>query len=337
MIASLAPTRARPNWLMIIVSVQLILGLAWMLTGLLFLAAAVGLTREDALPASIAPYAGWVAFIALLIGALYWMIAWGVYRVREWASVNAITMAILTSIILLGVSLASPVGSVVLATLTLIKIAAEAVMIYYVGWKWPGSTDLGFVTGPPRTEPAADSTTEGAGVAVAEREASGGAPAESRNGQRAATPPAGERCPNSGCDYVGITRGTSACPKCGRPLPRKGDSGPQPLVVLDRPPAPVLGYIVVRAGPNTGTEFQLATDAQVGRDPSSQIVLADRYVSRRHARLRVENNRFFIYDLNTTGGTWVNDNRVQRRMLYDGDRIRIGQTILEFHPAAARR
>jgi FHA domain-containing protein len=336
MVASLAPATARPNWLMLVVGVHLVFGLPWVLAGLLFLAAAAGLTREDALPAILAPYALIIGYILLLIGVLYGVIAWGVYRVREWASVNAIAIAILTSVILIGVAVGSPFASPILALLTLIKIAAEAVMIYYVGWKWPGTTNLGFVTSPTSPGPAASGAADGSSAAAAEPVSPGGAPADNRNGNQTAMPP-GEKCPNSGCDYVGITRGMSACPKCSRPLPRKGDSGPQPMVVVDRPAAPVLGLMVVRTGPGTGSQFPLTGNVQVGRDSACQIILADRYVSRRHASLRLENNRFFIYDLNTTGGTWVNDNRVQRRMLYDGDRIRIGQTTLEFRRAAAQR
>lgn len=55
------------------------------------------------------------------------------------------------------------------------------------------------------------------------------------------------------------------------------------------------------------------------------MVLDDRDVSRRHARLELVDDRVVLTDLGSTNGTFVNDERVTRRVLEPGDRLRIGR------------
>ena len=64
----------------------------------------------------------------------------------------------------------------------------------------------------------------------------------------------------------------------------------------------------------------------IGRDPNrADILLDDDTVSREHARIKYENGQFVLYDLGSTTGTFVNQNRIQRQMLYDDDRITLGR------------
>jgi sulfite reductase alpha subunit-like flavoprotein/cytochrome b involved in lipid metabolism len=66
--------------------------------------------------------------------------------------------------------------------------------------------------------------------------------------------------------------------------------------------------------------------ATVGRDRGAvAVVLEDRDVSRRHARLEVVDNQLVLTDLGSTNGTYVNDERVTRRVLAPGDRMRLGR------------
>lgn len=54
-------------------------------------------------------------------------------------------------------------------------------------------------------------------------------------------------------------------------------------------------------------------------------------VSRRHAAIRFEDGNYTIEDLNSSNGTWVNENRLQSnqpRPLRNGDVIRLGQLII---------
>jgi hypothetical protein len=59
----------------------------------------------------------------------------------------------------------------------------------------------------------------------------------------------------------------------------------------------------------------------IGRSPENELVLPDRRVSRAHAQIRLVNGRYVIFDLNSTGGTFVNDHRVRQMALYPGDVI----------------
>ena len=59
----------------------------------------------------------------------------------------------------------------------------------------------------------------------------------------------------------------------------------------------------------------------IGRRMENDLVVDDPRVSRDHAQLRVSNGRFVIFDLNSTGGTYVNSQRSHQSVLYPGDVI----------------
>jgi hypothetical protein len=59
----------------------------------------------------------------------------------------------------------------------------------------------------------------------------------------------------------------------------------------------------------------------IGRRDDNQIVIRDARVSRIHAQLRVFKGRYVIFDLDSTGGTFVNGERVRQHILYPGDVI----------------
>jgi serine/threonine-protein kinase len=65
-------------------------------------------------------------------------------------------------------------------------------------------------------------------------------------------------------------------------------------------------------------------DALVGRDRSCGIVLAHPAVSRRHARFLLSGGQLAVEDLKSANGTFVNNNRVERANVSDGDLIRFG-------------
>lgn len=68
----------------------------------------------------------------------------------------------------------------------------------------------------------------------------------------------------------------------------------------------------------------------IGRLPESDIVLDDPGASRQHARIHAAEGEYVLSDLGSTNGTFVNDEQVRERMLEDGDRVSIGETVLEF-------
>ena len=85
---------------------------------------------------------------------------------------------------------------------------------------------------------------------------------------------------------------------------------------------------------NGGQTFTLgASTVTLGRLPESDVVVDDPGASRQHARIRSSNGEFVLTDLGSTNGTLVNDESVRERVLEDGDRIMIGETVLEFRRA----
>jgi hypothetical protein len=73
----------------------------------------------------------------------------------------------------------------------------------------------------------------------------------------------------------------------------------------------------------------------IGRVAPCQVVIDDGKASRRHARISVEGSIVEIEDLESTNGTLLNGRPVTRRVLRDGDEIRIGKTVIVFREGAA--
>ena len=68
----------------------------------------------------------------------------------------------------------------------------------------------------------------------------------------------------------------------------------------------------------------------MGRARANDVVLEDEAISGQHMRIRPEDGRFVLHDLGSTNGTRVNERRVSRHPLQDGDVIRVGDTSLRF-------
>ena len=76
----------------------------------------------------------------------------------------------------------------------------------------------------------------------------------------------------------------------------------------------------------------------LGRRLDNHIVLDDPRVSRVHAQLRIIKGYFVLFDLNSSGGTFVNGNRITQSVLHPGDVISLAGVSLIFGhdlPAAA--
>ncbi len=82
----------------------------------------------------------------------------------------------------------------------------------------------------------------------------------------------------------------------------------------------------VSTDPQKRASYPIVKDVvMVGRNPHSDICLDDGAVSRIHARIRFDGERFTITDLASSNGTFVNGKRIiEPATLYDGDRVRIG-------------
>lgn len=74
----------------------------------------------------------------------------------------------------------------------------------------------------------------------------------------------------------------------------------------------------------------LATNTVVGRGAECDLRLDDTFVSQEHARIFAKDGSWYVEDLGSTNGTFVNEQRLAApAMLTTGDRIRVGTTVLE--------
>jgi hypothetical protein len=68
----------------------------------------------------------------------------------------------------------------------------------------------------------------------------------------------------------------------------------------------------------------------IGRRLDNHIVIDDPRVSRAHAQLRIVKDHFVLFDLNSSGGTFVNGERTNQSVLYPGDVISLAGITLIF-------
>ena len=72
------------------------------------------------------------------------------------------------------------------------------------------------------------------------------------------------------------------------------------------------------------------TVINIGRRLENGIVLDDPRISRTHSQLRAIKGRYVIFDLNSTGGTFVNGQRIEQTVLYPGDVISLAGVTIVF-------
>src|SRR5256885_5635472 len=105
-----------------------------------------------------------------------------------------------------------------------------------------------------------------------------------------------------------------------------------------REPATELGRLVVLASPSgepaVGGAFRLDAVTTLGRDVNNTIVLDDDFVSASHAALTYRGRAWYLEDLGSTNGTFVNGSQVDSLSpLAFGDEIQIGQVRLRLERA----
>jgi hypothetical protein len=160
------------------------------------------------------------------------------------------------------------------------------------------------------------------------------------------------------------------CDECGTPLDRnRGPSSRAPFAAFSEaaaaksaaPPAwraaaatpantqGAHASLTIQRGRSAGKEFPLNDDeSYIGRWDADSGIFPDvdldaddpeAKVSRRHARITRRNAQYFIEDLGSTNGTFVNRGRRllpgDRQPLQDGDEIIIGKTFLSFKVLAS--
>jgi len=110
-------------------------------------------------------------------------------------------------------------------------------------------------------------------------------------------------------------------------------------------PAKPHARLVIEKGRSSGKQFMLSdVEAHIGRWDADGGIFPDidldtddpeAKVSRRHARITLTNGQYFLEDLGSTNGTFINRGKRlspgQRQALCDGDEIIVGKTFLRFH------
>jgi len=130
------------------------------------------------------------------------------------------------------------------------------------------------------------------------------------------------------------------CPYCGqRQDPLTGACAcmptampPSPTPTQGYPTAPAAGVAVAQATTLVGIDGAYAgqriavppTGLTIGRETDNMLIIPDPSVSRHHARIAVENGALVVYDLNSTNGVYVNEQRVSKQSLRAGDIVRFG-------------
>ncbi len=154
-------------------------------------------------------------------------------------------------------------------------------------------------------------------------------------------------CPN--CGFLN-GEGANFCQSCGTPLAAQTQTHAQPeassttatyrvgetgeLIPVDVESLATHGHaaVVIRSGGNrVGESFPLEGDRMtVGRRPDSDVFLDDVTVSRDHALVVKRGGDFYLDDLGSLNGTYVNRRRIESHRLADGDELQIGKYKLTF-------
>jgi len=169
--------------------------------------------------------------------------------------------------------------------------------------------------------------------------------------------PAGRPCPTCGRP---LHTGATSCPACSE-VPTRVPSrslSASPAVERSRAASPEPGLsetvlarmntteeylertitlqerpvLAVTRGPGVGQVFALSPTSatSIGRSRANDIQVEDVSVSGQHCRVRPEEGGFVLHDLRSTNGTLVNDKKVGRHLLAEGDVIQIGETCMQY-------
>jgi hypothetical protein len=151
-------------------------------------------------------------------------------------------------------------------------------------------------------------------------------------------------CPQCGSDNAD---GAKFCSNCGSPLGAPEDrpaesqtatyridetTGELVPVDVEEVVAHEGAALVVRAGGGrVGESFALDGDRMtIGRRPDSDVFLDDVTVSRDHALLVKRSGDYYLDDLGSLNGTYVNRHRIESHRLEDGDELQVGKFKLSY-------
>ncbi|HVE41262.1 MAG TPA: adenylate/guanylate cyclase domain-containing protein [Planctomycetota bacterium] len=95
--------------------------------------------------------------------------------------------------------------------------------------------------------------------------------------------------------------------------------------------------LIIRQG-GSSRDFPLTKDSiSIGRTPENDIELKDSLISRKHTSIVKKGERYVVYDLGSSNGTFVNRDRIEMKPLDNGDVIRVGDSELQYVEDGATR
>ncbi len=135
-------------------------------------------------------------------------------------------------------------------------------------------------------------------------------------------------------EQAAVFSGAGKDRKQGRP----GDEEIYHQMTPEEEPEPITGAeagLVVLASPDrqlaAGTVFSLASESVLGRGRDSDFMVPDPFASLEHARISKREGQFWLEDLKSSNGTFLNETKVHMpTVLADEDRVRIGGITLKF-------
>jgi diguanylate cyclase (GGDEF)-like protein len=99
----------------------------------------------------------------------------------------------------------------------------------------------------------------------------------------------------------------------------------------ERPTSAGPPCLVIISGDDIGRRFELGPqEVSIGRADTCTICVNTDQVSRKHATVQSILGKYYLVDLRSTNGTFVNEQKVERAKLLDGDQIRVGKTVLKY-------
>ena len=124
-------------------------------------------------------------------------------------------------------------------------------------------------------------------------------------------------------------------PAGGGMAPTTPSSSPARKTVLlsQKYKAPVVGWLVALDGQQKGEDFRIREGQNsIGSDAGCDIVLTDSTISGKHASLRHKEGKFILTDLDSTNGSYLNDDSesIAREEIKDNDTVRFGDIRFKF-------
>ena len=149
-------------------------------------------------------------------------------------------------------------------------------------------------------------------------------------------------CPE--CGFVN-PEGANYCQKCGAFLGRpEGTEDPTTMtykidetgefkpVDIESEVEDAGAALVIRSGGGrAGESFPVEAERMaIGRAPEAAVFLDDVTVSRNHALIVQRQDGYYVDDLGSLNGTYVNRRRIESHLLADGDEIQVGKYKLSY-------